>query len=166
MLKRLDLKLTPEEVDYEVIEAGSPIHPKNRILLDYWLGKMGPDGVVQRSAINPLDFRKILGGVFLVEPVDDGQDLVYRLVGSENEHRFSKTYTGRRFTECYGKAMADDQIAFHHRVFAAGKPAFLRGRMKGTDVDHAQFEASYLPLRTDSGGYQMLGGMFDMAEPE
>lgn len=166
MLKKLDHESKSREVDYEVVEVGAPAHPKNQFLLAYWRSKAGPDGVVYRSAIVPFDFRRILGGVFIVEPVDGGLDLMYRLVGSENEHRLGVSYTGRRFTECYGKAMAADQIAFHNRVFAEGKPAFLRGRLKGLDVEFAEFEASYLPMRTEDGGYQMLGGVYDLAEQE
>ena len=166
MFKRRKLEQKSDGVGYDVVEVDEPIHPKNLFLLAYWRSKMGPDGIVRRSDVNPFDFRRILGGVFLVEPIDEGRDLIYRLVGSQNEQRLATTFTGRRFSECYGEAMTRDQVAFHARVFAGGKPAFLRGKLKGTGVDYAEFEASYLPLRTENGGYQMVGGMFDLAEPE
>ena len=152
------------EVDYDVVAVEAPAHPMNRVLLSYWQSKMGTDGIVRRSAIDPFDVRQALGGMFIVEPVDGGCDLLYRLVGSANELRLGLKCTGRRFTECYGPRMAADQIAFHSQVFAAGKPAFLRGRLMGLDVEHADFEACYLPMKTDDGRDQIMGGLFDMAE--
>jgi len=151
-------------VDCDVVEIAAPTHPKNRLLLDYWQSKAGPDGIVLRSDVNPFDFRRILGGVFIVEPTDDGRDMVYRLVGSENEQRLQLKYTGRRFSECYGERMTSEQVAFHRRIFVTGRPAFLRGRLIGVDLDHATFEACYLPVKTDAGGDQMLGGLFDLSE--
>lgn len=151
-------------IDYDVVEIDAPAHPKNRLLLDYWRSNAGPDGVVRRSWVNPFDFRQILGGVFIVEPADDGADLFYRLVGSENEHRLNIKLTGRRFTECYGRRMASEQVAFHRRIFMAGRPAYLRGRLIGLNVEHASFEASYFPMKTDDGRDQMLGGFFDLSE--
>lgn len=166
MLKELDFKPGAPRTDYRVVEADAPIHPKNRLILDYWHEKMSGDGVVYRGDVNPFDLRRILGGIFIVEPVDGGKDLMYRLVGSENERRLGMKYTGKRFTECYGPRMAAEQIAFHARVFASGKPAFLRGRLVGLDLEHVDFEACYLPMRTETGGSQMLGGLYDLAESD
>lgn len=152
-------------VDYEVVEVAAPLHSKNQTLLAYWRSKADADGFVYRHDIDPVDLKKVLGGLFIVEPVDNGADLLYRLVGSQNERRLGMRCMGRRFTECFAPGMAADQIAFHMRVFASGKPAFLRGRLLGLDLEYVNFEASYLPLRTADGGWQMMGGMYDLAEP-
>ncbi len=154
----------PKEIDYDVVEVDTPVHSKNRLLLDYWRSRMDPDGIVRRSAINPFDFRQVLGGVFIVEPVESDGNLLYRLVGHETEQRLQTVFTGRRFTECYGARMAAEQVAFHGRVFRSGRPAFLRGRLIGLGLEHADFEASYLPMRTNEGQDQMLGGFFDLLE--
>jgi hypothetical protein len=166
MFKNSDRRPKSSEVDYDVVEVAAPTHPKCGLMLDYWSQRRDAEGVVHRRDINPIDFRKLLGGVFVVEPVDGGRDMIYRLVGSENEQRLGMIYTGKRFTECYGPSMAAEQIAFHNRVFADGEPAFLRGRIFGLNVEHVDFEACYLPVRTDDGGHQMLGGLFDLAERE
>lgn len=166
MLKELTPDTRTSRVDYEVVEVDAPIHPKNCFILGYWRERMSADAVVYRREVDPVDLKKILGGVFIVEPVDGGKDLLYRLVGSQNERRIGMNCTGRRFTECYGPRMAAEQIAFHARVFADGRPAFLRGRLMGVDLDHANFEACYLPMLADAGTPQMLGGFFDLGEPE
>ncbi|HEX7776139.1 MAG TPA: PAS domain-containing protein [Parvibaculum sp.] len=166
----MDKELTPEGgaplVDSDVAEVKTPLHPKNRFILAYWLERRDADGIVHRRDVDPADLKKVLGGLFIVEPVDGGKDLLYRLVGSQNEHRLGMKYTGKRFTECYAPRMAAEQIAFHARVFAEGRPAFLRGRLIGLDLEYANFEACYLPMRTEAGTPQMLGGLYDLAEPE
>jgi hypothetical protein len=166
MLKELVPDAGAPHVDYEVVEVDAPSHPKNRFILAYWRERMNADALVCRRDVDPVDLKGVLGGIFIVEPIDDGRDLLYRLVGSRNERRLGMRCTGRRFTECYAPRMAAEQIAFHTRVFADGRPAFLRGRLLGVDLEHAHFEACYLPIWTDAGTPQMLGGLYDLAEPE
>ncbi|MDO8289255.1 MAG: PAS domain-containing protein [Parvibaculum sp.] len=164
MLTDLGPQETASEVDYDVTEASAPSHPNNQMLLAYWKSNMDAAGLVWRRDINPAKLKPVLGGFFIVEPVDDGRDLLYRLVGSQNERRLGMRFMGRRFTECYSADMAAEQIAFHNRVFATNIPAFLSGRLLGIDLEYVKFEASYLPVRSDDGGFQMLGGLYDMAE--
>lgn len=164
MLTDLGPQPGTSSVDYEVAEVDAPLHPKNRALLDYWSARMDATGQVHRRDVHPADLKKILGGIFIVEPVDGGKDLLYRLVGSENERRLGMRCMGRRFTQCYSSRMAADQIVFHTRVAAERKPAFLRGRLLGLDLEYVDFEACYLPVITEDGGWQMLGGMYDLAE--
>ena len=60
--------------------------------------------------------------------------------------------------------MAAEQIAFHREVLNSGKPAYLRGRLLGLDLEYAIFEASYFPLAGENGTRQVLGGMYDLSE--
>lgn len=164
MLTDLGPQETASEVDYDVMEVAAPSHPKNQKLLAYWQSNADADGIVWRRDMDPAKLKSVLGGFFIVEPVDSGHDLLYRLVGSQNERRLGMRFMGRRFTECYSADMAADQIAFHNRIFATGTPAFLSGRLLGVDLEYVKFEACYLPVRRDDGGFQMLGGLYDMAE--
>ena len=164
MLKSLGPASVASFVDCEAVEVAALAHPKNRFLVAYWRDRIQADGVALRRDILPSDIKHILGGIFIVEPVDDGTDMIYRLVGTENEHRLGMRCTGRRFTECYCPRMAAEQVAFHNAVLCRLMPGFLHGRIIGLDIEHAQFEACYLPVRTDGGVLQVLGGMYDLAE--
>ncbi len=164
MLTDLGPQAKASNVDYEVAVVDTPLHSKNRLLVDYWTSNLDVDGIVHRRDIDPAQLKPVLGSLFIVELIDDGRDLLYRLVGSENERRLGMRCMGRRFTECYSQQMAAEQIAFHTSTFKSGRPAFLRGRLLGLDLEYVQFEACYLPMRRDDGGFQMLGGMFDLAE--
>ncbi|MES1990455.1 MAG: PAS domain-containing protein [Pseudomonadota bacterium] len=166
MLTDLGPQKTASEVDYDVTEVAAPSHPKNQMLLAYWKSNADAVGLVWRRDIDPSKLKSVLGGLFIVEPVDGGCDLLYRLVGSQNERRLGMRFMGRRFTECYSADMAADQIVFHNHLFATGTPAFLSGRFLGIDLEYVKFEASYLPVRNNDGGHQMVGGLYDLAEQD
>lgn len=153
-------------IDYSVVEADEPRHPHCRQILDYWKARLQPDGIMQRSDFNPLDMPRAMGGMFVVEPVDGGADMRYRLVGSENEERLGVRLTGKLFSESYLPEMASDQIAFHNRVMEMRQPACLRGYFIGVDLEHLHYEAIYLPVRTEEGGMQVIGGLYELPVEE
>ncbi|MFN3626439.1 PAS domain-containing protein [Parvibaculum sp.] len=150
-------------IDYSVVEIDEPAHPHCRTLLAYWKARLQPDGMMLRSDFNPLDMPQAMGGMFVVEPVDGGTDMRYRLVGSENERRLGRKFTGELFTDSYSPEMAAEQIAFHNRIIETKRPACLRGRFIGVDLEHVHYEAIYLPVRTEAGGVQVIGGLYDLA---
>jgi len=158
-------KLDEVGIDYDVVEAVEPAHPKCRLMLDYWSARRQADGMPLRRDFNPLDMPRLMGGMFVVEPIDGGADMRYRLIGAANEQRLNMPFTGRRFTECYGPHMAIDQITLHNRVLSELKPAILRGRFLGVDLEYASFEAIYLPVRAETG-LQIVGGLYDMAQTD
>lgn len=150
-------------IDYSVVEIEEPAHPHCRTLLAYWIARLQPDGMMLRSDFNPLDMPQAMGGMFVVEPVDGGANMRYRLVGSENEHRLGRKFTGQLFTDSYSPEMAAEQIAFHKRIIETKRPACLRGRFIGVDLEHVHYEAIYLPVRTEAGAVQVIGGLYDLA---
>lgn len=150
-------------IDYSVVEVEEPAHPHCRALLAYWRARRQQDGLMLRADFNPLDMPAAMGGMFVVEPVDGGADMRYRLVGSENERRLGRKFTGELFTESYSPEMAVEQIAFHNRIIETKRPACLQGRFIGVDLEHVHYEAIYLPVRTASGLVQVIGGLYDLA---
>lgn len=162
MATNADTQSSTGDIDYSVTESDTPLHPSCRRLLEYWHARLQPDGLMHRADFNPLDMPSLMGGMFVVEPVDGGGDLRYRLVGGENERRLGMKFTGLRFSECFSPQMAGHQIAFHNRVMTTQKPACLRGHFIGLDLEHVNFEAIYLPVRAESGQVQILGGLYDL----
>ncbi len=158
-----DIHPGQREIGYDAIEAQEPTHPKNRQLLEYWRARCVGGDVAPRHDINPLDMPALMGGMFVVEPVDDGTDMRYRLIGAANEQRLGMPFTGRRFSECYEPKMAADQIAIHNRVMERLKPVVLRGNFLGVDMEYARFECLYLPVRAETG-LQVFGGLYDMGQ--
>lgn len=163
MAKEKEVPAAGSDIDYSVIEVEQPVHPHCRKLLAYWQARLQPDGLMLRSDFNPLDMPTAMGGMFVVEPVDGGRDMRYRLVGSENEQRLGRKFTGELFSESYSPEMAAEQIAFHNRIFETKRPACLQGRFIGVDLEHVHYEAIYLPVRMEDGGMQVIGGLYDLA---
>ena len=151
-------------IDYKVTEAESCLHVKNRKLLELWLAHRDEDGTASREKLSPALLIPLLGGISVTEPVDDGKDFRFRLVGARNEERLGIKATGRLMSDCYGPRMASELITLHNRVLDARKPAVLRGRFVGIGIEHALFEALFLPVRSAAGDLQVLAGMYDMSE--
>lgn len=151
-------------IDYEVAEAESCLHPKNRKLLELWLAHRDEDGTASRENLSPAVLVPLLGGISVTEPVDGGKDFRFRLVGARNEERLGFKATGQLMSDCYGPRMAVELITLHNKVLDGRNPAILRGRFIGIGLEHALFEALFLPVRNSTGGLQVLAGMYDMSE--
>ncbi|MEX0838963.1 MAG: PAS domain-containing protein [Parvibaculum sp.] len=151
-------------IDYQVAEAETCLHPKNRKLLDLWSASRAPDGVGDRAKLAPASLLPLLGGISVAQPVEGGRDFRFRLVGTVNEERLGFAATGRLLTECYGPKMAKELIELHNRVLAEKRPVILRGRFLGVGLEHALFEALLTPVRTSGGDMQVFAGMYDMGE--
>lgn len=150
-------------IDYAVREVEKPSHPHSQHMLAYWKERRQPDGLMPRAAFDPLDMPKLMGGMFVVEPVNGGTNMRYRLVGAENERRLGRKFTGELFTDCYLPEMAADQIALHNRVLETRRPVFLQGCFLGLDLEHVHYEAIYLPAMGKDGGLQIIGGLFEFS---
>lgn len=153
------------EVDYEAREVAEPTHPNNIFLSDYITARADADGITHRRDINPVDLRKIIGGISIVELAESGTDLRYRLVGVENEQRLGIRLNGRLFTECYGPRMAAEQIAFIKDILVSRQRRVLQGRFLGLELEHAWFEAVYHVVKADSGEFQAFTGMYEIPIP-
>lgn len=58
-----------------------------------------PDDLPPSRCIDPFAFRKALGNILLLEPVEGGTDFVYRLYGTDVARYFGRDMTGRRLRE-------------------------------------------------------------------
>jgi hypothetical protein len=150
-------------IRYRLDQMSEPDHPANKWLVEYWSSRRGSDGIALRADMSFSDLKLLLPGFFVVEPVEDGNDFVFRLAGTEIEERLSLRITGRRFTECYGRN-ADDAIRFYRRVLSDPKPFVLRGNFLGRGIEYADFEAVHMAVRSQSGTMQVCGTMFDMSK--
>jgi hypothetical protein len=150
-------------IGYRLAEKSEPDHPANRWLIAYWEARRGADGVALRKDMSFSDLKLLLPGFFVVEPMDNGRDFVFRLAGTEIEERLSLRVTGRRFTECYGESAAG-AINFYMRVLSDVKPHVLRGNFLGRGIEYADFEAVHMAVRGQSGVMQVCGTMFDMSK--
>ena len=104
--------------------------------------------------------RGLVGSIFIVEPVADGADWRYRLVGSGLNHFFGRDVTNVLFRDLFVPSEAETCIAISNRVARSLNPAFLRGRVQS--FGHGgTFETMSLPIWSrDRSTVWLLGGSF------
>lgn len=146
---------------YQLTPMDEPRHPANKWLVAYWQARRDADGVASRADMSFSDLRYLLPAFFVIEPVDEGRDLVYRLAGTEIEERLGLRLTGRRFTECYA-GEAERAIRFYTQILQGDAFRVLSGKFLGRDIEYANFEAVQMPVRNEAGRLQICGSMFDM----
>jgi hypothetical protein len=85
------LKLNPtrDDVDCPILAAA----------FDHWLSSRQGDSPPTVRHIDPHQLRPALGWFVLVDLIDDGDDFVYRLFGSEIAWRFDLDLTGQRVSK-------------------------------------------------------------------
>jgi hypothetical protein len=154
------LTATSLQIGHRLSHAEEPRHPANKWLLAYWQARRGEDGTVARADLIFSDLKSLLPGFFVVEPVEEASDFVFRLAGTDIEERLDMRLTGRRFSECY--APHAGPIDFYAEVLREVRPRTLYGQFLGRGIEHADFESLHLPVRSGSGGAQICGTMFDM----
>lgn len=155
--------LTEEKalLGYQLTRMNEPRHPANKWLVAYWQARRGADGIASRADMSFSDLRYLLPAFFVIEPVDDGRDFVYRLAGTEIEERLSLRLTGRRFTECFA-AKAETAIRFYGEILQSAAFRVLSGNFLGRNVEYANFESVQMLVRNEAGRLQICGSMFDM----
>jgi hypothetical protein len=122
--------------------------PRLQRLYDYWRGRCGGGAMPARSAIDPLDFRYILGYVTLVEVEPAPRRYRFKLDGSILAMLSGMDYTGRYLDELG----LPDYVAFvaasYDRVVDGRRPYAYR-KLGAFDKKSFNEETLILPLGRD-----------------
>lgn len=124
-------------------------------LFDYWMAKRGERPFPSKAAIDPVEFRYVLGYVTLVEVEREPRRYRFRLDGSILAELSGTDYTGRYLDELPGK----EYVAFieqtYDRVVGSGEP--YRYRKNGLfDQQYFSEETLILPLGDNPPDVDML----------
>jgi len=143
-------------------EIEFPAAPTSDLLAEfvaYWQAKRGERFAPPRSAIEPLELKRHLAHIFMLDVLDDGADYRYRLIGTDVSTARGSSVTGRKISELYAdppQALAQAKAIFG-KVVAARQPVFARGPVfwvPGRDFLH--FEGAYLPLSSDGHAVDII----------
>ena len=129
----------------------------DRILLNlaaYWSAKRGQHPMPARSAIDPLDMpRRLLPHLALVEPTGQGQEIRFRLVGTELVQRFGRDATGKTSTELYaGSDYLGHLESIYGSVFADAQPLYVENTRVWREEGHGRMRRLLLPVAAEEGG--------------
>jgi hypothetical protein len=118
-------------------------------LLDYWTALRGDAPMPTKAAIDPIDFRFILGYVTLVEVEPEPRRYRFRLDGSILVRLSGMDYTGRYLDDLGMPDYIDFIAGGYDHVVADGRPFAYR---KAGDFDSKSFDEETLILPLGAAG--------------
>jgi hypothetical protein len=139
----------------------APTLAATQALLAYWQGKCGPAGIPRRDDIVPAEMLPYLPNLVIAEPVEDGRDWLYRLVGTEVVWLGGQDPTGKRNSEVLPPDVAARYNADYRRGADSRTPWFAQGNFAAPGQESMRFEAVGLPiLARDGESVWVLLGVF------
>lgn len=125
--------------------------PPLSALLEYWVGLKEANALPRADRIDPLGMRGALGYVMLVDVVDRGRDVRYRLYGSTLASVSDADMTGRLLSTHGASAyIREFSLAMYRAVLARREPALSAYGPAGALVI-AQWRRIILPLVDETG---------------
>lgn len=152
------------------VEMDPELQCQDRTLLEihtYWKGKCSDGMLPRRADVDPLDLRRHLANLILIDVEHDPLRLRYRLIGTRITEAMQRNSTGRYYDEIYDPEIVEDIYASFRWIFANRRPLRTFGQAFYPDRNFYSYETLNLPLSTDGTVIDMvLGGLvFHMSRP-
>lgn len=131
-------------IEYDAIDRRLPIM---NFFLDLWREKGGEDKAITRADINPLEMKKYLEHIVLMDVVQDEQDwhLIVRLIGGHVSNFYGEI-TGKDVREM-GNTQAIERIYYAARhIIDTDVPMLTISPAYSADRSFMEAVALYLPL--------------------
>jgi hypothetical protein len=114
-------------------------------LLQMWLSRCPDDGLPARRDFDVLELKDFMGWLCVAEETADGEDFIYRLIGTRVVDNVGRDITGKAVSEALPPA------ALNIFRYIVQHPAPLRtwGTVNWRDRDYIYHEALLLPLADD-----------------
>lgn len=150
------------KTDIVVEPIATPVLAGTLSLFAYYDTRRADDAIPTRSQIDPLSIpRNLLSYVYMLEPVQDGYDWTYRLIGSSIVERFRIDRTGRSLRSFLPHASAEDLIFRSNQIAATHTPTFFQLFSFNTAMEGFYIETMSLPILDQKSGHIWLfGGTF------
>lgn len=115
----------------------------------------------RRGDIDPLELRRHLPYLSMIEPVADAGDFRFRLIGTGITERMGRDSTGKTVREAYALADADVRawmLDVYGAVVTHKRPVLQRGTLRVVRKEYITVEALQLPLSEDGERVSLLFG--------
>jgi len=136
-------------IEYEAIDRRYPIM---NFFLDLWREKGGEDKTITRADINPLEMKKYLEHIVLMDVIRDGDNMLLnvRLIGGHVADYYGPM-TGKDVREM-GNAQAVERIYYAaHHIIDTDVPMLTISPAYSTDKSFMEAVALYVPLFDKEG---------------
>jgi hypothetical protein len=134
-------------------------HAEHRRVYEYWLRKCRDERLPARADIDPVDLRRQLPRLALVDVLrkPDGLQFRHRLTGTEIVERAGRDPTGKRFDELYSGSYLQTALATYRHVVETGRPHLSeRSYPLVPDRQYLQYDRLLLPLAADGRTVDMV----------
>ena len=135
--------------------------PRLRALYDYWRSFPGRKPPSRRD-FDPIDVRQVLPIIFLMDIEQPGPRFRFRLVGTEFENHFGRSFTGEYLEDVNNHEYRDAVLADYRRCFENVAPVFSERSFTNDMGRQWHHKRLLLPLCDDAGETEMLLGAMDV----
>lgn len=135
-----------------------------RGLYEYWREKADTRCCPSRQDLSPEEMVPWLGSISLLDVIDDGADMVYRLAGVDVVHACGMEYRDRRLSEVDWGGRRDRIVEEYRHVARTGRPLLVRSQLVSRDTlfQTRMVPKLMLPLSDDGGRSDKLLTCFDL----
>jgi hypothetical protein len=130
-------------------------HPDMRKVLEYWEQKCAGRRMPSRADIDPVDLRRFLPHITLVDVVDDPRRYVYRLVGTQEVEIRGSDPTGKSVIEAYFATSAEEALKNYDTVCTTRAPLYVLDPFQSVERFRSE-EDLFLPLSNDGETVNMV----------
>lgn len=130
-------------------------------ILDYWNRKRGAREMPARADIDPLDLRRQLGNLIIIDVEHQPTRLRYRLIGTRITELMGRDSTGKYYDEIYDAELLNSIYRSFEWLFANRRPLRTHGEAFYPDKNFYSYETLNLPLSSDGLVIdKVLGGLY------
>ncbi len=128
----------------------------NRQALDYWIRIRGERMMPSRADLDPLDIRRILPNVVLIDVSNDPLDFRYRLIGTKIASQLNNDHTGKWMSEIPHQRPPSKIWSSCATVVTEKIPMTTEVPYEGRNKDFSVSEDIVMPLSADGETVNML----------
>lgn len=128
----------------------------NRQALDYWIKIRGTRPMPSRADLDPLDIRKLLPNVLLIDVAHNPLDFRYRLIGTKIVSQLNNDHTGKWMSEIPHQKPPSKIWSSCETVVTEKIPMTTEVPYEGRNKDFSVSEDIVMPLSGDGVTVNML----------
>lgn len=153
----------PED-SLEVSSADDIASPFLRALYVFWKEKAASRPFPARRDLSPDEMVVWLGSISLLDVVDGGRDMIYRLAGVDVVHACGMEYRGRRLSQIDWGGRRDKILQEYQGVVRTGRPLLVHSMLvsKNELFQDRMVSKLTLPLSDDGETVSKLMTCFDL----
>lgn len=133
-----------------------PCHETLTELYRYWDRKRGDRLMPARADIDPVDLKRLLPLLCLIDVVVDARRYVYRLVGTQDVEMRGYDPTGKSVEEAYYGESAAQTTLYLDRIVGSRCPLLYRGTYQPFPTRTETDEILFLPLGRNGSDVDMV----------